>query len=156
MKIFIAADHGGFYLKQELIAYLESLGHQVTDFGAQKFVAKDDYPDYVFPLAKALSLEGRALGVILGRSGNGETIAANKVKGVYVAHCVNEKMAIKAREHNNANAIALGAEYTPITAAKRIVTAFIKTPFSSASRHQRRVKKIKDYETAHTKGPKPK
>jgi len=156
MKIFIASDHGGFYLKQELITYLQSLGHQVTDFGAQKFIAKDDYPDYVFALAKSLSQEGRALGIILGRSGNGEAIAANKVKGVYVAHCVNEKMAIKAREHNNANAIALGAEYTPITTAKHIVAAFIKTPFSSAARHKRRVKKIKDYETAHTKGSKSK
>jgi len=151
MKIFIASDHGGFYLKQELISYLENKGHQVTDFGAEKFVSKDDYTDYVFPLAEAIAADKRALGIILGRSGNGEAIAANKVAGVYVAHCVNEKMAVKAREHNAANVIALGAEYTPITAAKKIVDAFIKTPFSAAARHKRRINAIKKYEASHTK-----
>jgi ribose 5-phosphate isomerase B len=154
MKIYISSDHGGFYLKQELVSYLQSQGHAITDFGAKSFETKDDYTDYVIPMSEALAKDGRALGIVLGRSGNGEAIAANKVNGVYAAHCLSEKMAVKAREHNNANVLALGAEYTTITAAKRIVQAFIKTPFSSAARHRRRVNKIKRYESAHTKKPK--
>lgn len=153
MKIFIASDHGGFYLKQELKNYLEKKGHKIIDFGANTFIAKDDYTDFVFPLAEALAQDSRALGIILGRSGNGEAIAANKVSGIYAVLCTSEKMAVKAREHNAANVLALGAEYIPITAAKRIVDAFIKTPFSKQTRHQRRVNKIKAYESAHLKHP---
>jgi ribose 5-phosphate isomerase B len=151
MKIYIASDHGGYYLKEELKSYLEKKGHNVEDFGNQKFQARDDYPDFVFPLAEAIVKDKRARGIILGRSGNGEAIAANKVKGVYAAHCMSVKMAKRAREHNNANVISLGAEYIGATAAKRVVDVFVSTSFSGAKRHKRRVKKIKKYESSHLK-----
>lgn len=151
MRIFIASDHGGFYLKEELKNYLKKKGHQVKDFGAHQYDRNDDYPAFVFPLAHAISKDKRALGIILGRSGNGEIIAANKIKGIYAALCLSERLARRAREHNNANVISLGAEYVTPTAAKRIVEAFIKTPFSQASRHRRRVQAISNYESAHLK-----
>jgi ribose 5-phosphate isomerase B len=151
MKILIASDHGGYYLKQELKSYLEKKGHQIKDFGNLKYDPSDDYTDFVIPLARRLAKDGRSLAIILGRSGNGEAIAANKTKGVYAALCLTEKMATRARQHNNANVISLGAEYISPTSAKRVVDAFLKTPFSQASRHQRRVKAIKSYESAHYK-----
>lgn len=151
MKIYIASDHGGFYLKEELKSHLEKNGHKVEDFGNAKFEARDDYTDFVFPLARAISSDGRARGIILGRSGNGEAIAANKVRGVYAALCTSAKMAERAREHNNANVLSLGAEYVTATAAKKIVDAFVATPFSGVSRHKRRVSKIEKYEASHIK-----
>jgi ribose 5-phosphate isomerase B len=151
MKIYLASDHGGYYLKEELKSFLSDKGHQVKDFGAYSFDAQDDYPDFVLPLAEKLAKEDHALGIVLGRSGNGEAIAANKVKGIHAAHCLSVKMAKRAREHNNANLIALGAEYVTPTAAKRIVDAFVTTPFSRAARHTRRVAIIKKYESAHLK-----
>lgn len=151
MKIYIASDHGGYYLKEELKSYLGQKGHKVEDCGNTRFEAKDDYPDFVFSLAEAIVSDKRAKGIILGRSGNGEMIAANKVRGVYAAHCMSVKMAQKAREHNDANVLSLGAEYVTATAAKRIVDAFVGTSFSGASRHKRRVGKIEKYEASHIK-----
>jgi len=149
MKILLASDHGGFFLKEELKSHLEKKGYKIKDFGCFEYRPKDDYTTFVFPLAQAIARDHRALGIVLGRSGNGEAIAANKVKGVYAAHCLSEKMARRAREHNAANVLALGAEYLTPTSAKRIVDAFLKTPFSQATRHCRRVKAIKSYESAH-------
>lgn len=151
MKIFIASDHGGFYLKEELKNYLSTKGHQVKDFGAYTFDSEDDYPDFVLPLSEELAKNGRALGLVLGRSGNGEAIAANKIKGVRAALCINPRHAQKAREHNHANVIALGADYVNVTTAKKIVDAFLSSHPSSATRHTRRLGKIKKYESAHLK-----
>lgn len=151
MKIYIASDHGGFYLKEELKSYLEKKGHKPTDFGNTKFEARDDYTDFVIPMAEAVAGDKRVMGIVLGRSGNGEMIAANKVKGVYAVVCSSVKMAERAREHNNANVLSLGAEYVTATAAKKIVDAFIKTSFSGAKRHKRRVAKIEKYEASHFK-----
>ncbi len=151
MKIFIASDHGGFYLKEEIKSFLISLGYSVEDVGNKNFEKNDDYPDFVFPLAEAVSTSKGGFGVVIGRSGIGEAIVANKVKGVHAAVCTNLKMAQKAREHNNANIISLGADYVGSTTAKRMVDVFLNTRFSQAQRHKRRVKKIKKYESAHFK-----
>jgi len=151
MKIFIASDHGGFYLKEELKGFLQSLGLGVEDMGNKSFEKTDDYPDYVIPLAEAVAASKGGLGIVIGRSGIGEAIAANKVKGVRAALCTNLKMAQKAREHNSANVLSLGADYIGSTTAKRMVDAFINTRSSEAQRHKRRVNKIKKYESAHFK-----
>ncbi len=151
MKIFIASDHGGFYLKEEIKSFLLGLGYSVEDVGNKIFEKYDDYPDFVFPLAEAVSTSKEGFGIVIGRSGIGEAIVANKVSGVYAAVCTNLKMAQKAREHNNANVISLGADYVGSTTAKRMVDVFLNTRFSQAQRHKRRVRKIKKYEASHFK-----
>lgn len=148
MKIYIASDHGGFNLKEELKKYLQKVGHEVEDFDNKSYESEDDYPDFVFPLAEKVAAEPESLGVVLGRSGNGEAMAANKVKGIRAALCLNETMAKKAREHNDANVLALGADYIDEKTAKEIVETFIKTPFSEEERHKRRIEKISSYETS--------
>jgi ribose 5-phosphate isomerase B len=151
MNVYIASDHGGFYLKEELKGYLSKKGYGVKDFGNEKFEGRDDYTDYVFPLALALAKDRLALGIVFGRSGIGEAVCANKIKGVYAAVCVNDRMAKRAREHNGANVLSMGAEYVTAELAKRMVDTFLKTPFSAATRHRRRVGKIKKYESSHLK-----
>jgi len=151
MKVYIASDHGGYYLKEELKRYLERKGHKVRDFGNEKFDKGDDYTDFVIPLSEEISRDTRAFGIVLGRSGVGEAIAANKVRGVYAAACTSERMARRAREHNGANVISMGAEYVTPTTAKKMVDSFLKTSFSTAIRHGRRVEKIKKYESSHIK-----
>lgn len=148
MKIYIASDHGGFNLKEELKKDLQEAGHEVEDFGNKSYEPEDDYPDFVFPLAEKVAAEPESLGIILGRSGNGEAMAANKVKGVRAALCLSEEMARKAREDNNANVLALGADFVETEKAKKIVGVFINTRFSGEERHQRRVGKITSYETS--------
>jgi len=150
MKIYLASDHGGYYLKEEIKNYLKNQGHDVSDFGNTIFDPNDDYTSFVLPLAQKVAKDKRTLGVIFGRSGNGEVIATNKVKDIRAALCLSEKMARRAREHNNANILSLGAEYISPTSAKKIVTAFLKTSFSSAIRHKRRVKAISAYESSHS------
>jgi ribose 5-phosphate isomerase B len=147
MKVYIASDHGGFELKRKLMEYLEGLSYQVEDLGNSKLDSRDDYPDFMIPLAeKVVSKNG--LGIIIGRSGNGEAMAANKVKGARAAVCINETMARKAREDNNANVLSLGADYVDLDQAKKITEAFLKTEFSKADRHVRRIEKISSYESS--------
>lgn len=148
MKTYIAADHGGYELKKELTSYLQEKGYVIEDMGNKEHDPKDDYPDFVFPLAEKVGKEIGATGIILGRSGNGEAIAANKVKGIRAAVCINVKMAKKAREDNNANILSLGADYVDIDTAKKIVDAFLETFFSKEEKHKRRVNKITSYESA--------
>lgn len=143
MKIFIGADHAGFILKEKLKKYLRRLGFNVKDFGAEKFNPSDDYPDFVIPAAVALARnphENR--GIIIGGSGQGEAIVANKVKGIRAAMVYDEYSAKMSREHNNANVIVLGARTMDFEKAKKIVKLWLNTPFSGASRHKRRLKKI--------------
>lgn len=148
MKIIIGADHSGFHLKEELKKHLIDNGYEVNDMGADKLDAEDDYPDYVVPTAQNVAQNPGSFGIVIGRSGNGEAILANKVKGVRAALCLNEIMAQLAREHNDANILSLGADFVDQKVAKQIVDAFLKTPFSNEERHKRRVGKVKYYETA--------
>ncbi|MAG60059.1 ribose-5-phosphate isomerase [Candidatus Woesebacteria bacterium] len=146
MKIFIGADHGGYQLKEELKGYLKELGHDVQDIGADKLDPDDDYPDFVLPVAGNVSRDQESRGIVIGRSGNGEVIAANKVKGIRAALCWSEKVAKKAREHNDANVLSLGADFISASDAKKIVKAFLETSFSGEERHKRRLQKIAEKE----------
>lgn len=146
MKIYIGSDHGGFEYKEELKKYINSLGYEVEDCGAHSLDPLDDFPDFIIPVANRVVQGKQDLGIILGRSGNGEAIAANKVKGVRAAICLNEEMARKAKEHNNANVLSIGADYVSLDEAKKITKIFFETPFSNEERHVRRIEKIKKIE----------
>jgi len=142
MKVYIGADHGGFKLKEDIKGYLVDLGYQVEDLGAHEVNNEDDYPDFIFPVSQKVEGEKEAFGIVIGRSGNGEAIAANKVKGIRAALCTSPEMAKKAREHNDANVLSLGADYVSEGEAKEIVKTFLETNFSGEERHKRRLEKI--------------
>lgn len=146
MRIHIAADHAGFELKTELIAHLKAAGHDVTDHGAFEYDAEDDYPAFCFAAAEAVAAEEGSLGIVIGGSGNGEQIAANKVKGVRCGLAWSVETAELTREHNDANCVGIGARMHTVEEAKDIVDAFISTPFSGVERHQRRVNQLSAYE----------
>lgn len=148
MRIHLGTDHAGFEFKNALKSHLESLGHEVVDHGADTYDAEDDYPAFCIAAAEAVAAEGNSLGVVIGGSGNGEQIAANKVVGVRAALAWSEEIAQLAREHNNANVIGLGARMHDEATAFRIVEAFIATPYSNAERHNRRISQIASYENS--------
>lgn len=145
--IYLGTDHGGYKLKEELKAFLTENKIEFEDLGAYALDPEDDYPDFIIPVAQKVAEDPQALGIVIGRSGNGEAIAANKVKGIRAALCLNEEMAKKAKQHNNANVLALGADYTSVDEVKKIVRLFIETPFSNEERHLRRIEKIKNIES---------
>ncbi|MBI4059151.1 ribose-5-phosphate isomerase [Candidatus Microgenomates bacterium] len=145
-EIYIGADHGGYELKEELKKYLSELGYQVEDVGNHQVDPQDDYPDFIIPVAQKVVENSDSLGIVLGRSGNGEQIAANKIKGIRAALCLSEKMAELARTHNDANVLSLGGDFVSVDEAKKIVKTFLETPFSQEERHSRRIDKIKVYE----------
>src|SRR4030042_1853621 len=148
MKIYIASDHAGYWLKESLKENLRSWGHEVEDLGNLNYDQGDDYPDFVIPLAEKVAKEYRSLGIVIGRSGNGEAIAVNKIKGIRAAVCLTEEMAKKAREDNDANILALGSLYIDDNHAEKIVGVFVDTPFPEEERHQRRIDKISAYEAS--------
>jgi ribose 5-phosphate isomerase B len=134
MRIHIGADHAGLELKSALIEHLTAQGHEVKDHGPYEYDALDDYPDFCIPAAEAVVKDPGSLGIVLGGSGNGEQIAANKVKGVRAALAWN------------ANVVAVGGRMHPIEECKAILDAFISEPFSNDERHIRRIDKIAKYE----------
>lgn len=142
MKVFIGADHGGYQLKEKLKSWLDGWGYTYEDMGAMHLDPADDYPDFILPVAVRVAKEKQASGIVIGRSGNGEAIAANKVVGIRAALCMNEKMARKARDSNNANVLSLGADYIEENVARKVVKTFLETPFSQAVRHKRRLRKL--------------
>lgn len=146
MRIHIAADHAGFELKEAIVAHLEGQGHEVVDHGAHEYDAEDDYPVMCIPAAQAVAGEPGTLGIVIGGSGNGEQIAANKVNGVRCALAWSVETALLGRQHNNANVMGLGARMHPEDEALRIVDAFVAEPFSGAERHQRRIDLLTEYE----------
>ena len=146
MRVYLSTDHGGFEFKSAVAARVTALGHEAIDCGAFEFDPQDDYPDFIIPMAERLVGDPGALGIVFGRSGNGEQIAANKVPGVRAALCLSETMAQKAREHNDANVLSLGGDYIDEATALAIVETFLATPFSAAESHTRRIAKITAYE----------
>ena len=139
-RIAIASDHAGFHLKSVLIAHLDSRGYAVNDFGTHSD-APVDYPDYIRPAAISVA-EGRDdLGIVLGGSGNGEAMAANKIRGIRCALCWNAESARLARAHNDANMIAIGARMVAESAAVNIVDAWLQAAFEHG-RHVRRIEKL--------------
>ena len=148
MKVYIASDHGGYWLKESLKEDLRSWGHDVEDLGNLEYNPGDDYPDYIFPLAEKVKEDWGSMGVAIGSWGNGEAIAANKVKGIRAALCLSEDMAHKARTDNNANILVLGGKLVDDTTAEKILGVFMDTPFPEEERHVRRIHKITLYEAS--------
>lgn len=149
MRVHIAADHAGFELKEALSTSLTQAGYEVVDHGAIAYDAQDDYPPVCFAAAEAVVAQPGSLGVVIGGSGNGEQIAANKVKGVRCALAWSLETAQLARQHNNANVVAIGARMHTVAQAVEIVQAFVAEPFSESPRHQRRIDMLTAYEQEH-------
>jgi len=150
MRLHIATDHAGMELSAFLVSELSASGHEVVDHGPKEFDALDDYPGFCIAAAKGvmqdLDAGVAALGIVLGGSGNGEQMAANKVPGVRAALVWNESTAKLAREHNDANVVALGARQHSQTEVLELVKLFVAEPFSSDERHVRRIGKISHFE----------
>ncbi len=152
MRVHIAADHAGFELREHLIAVLTERGFDVVDHGATEYDALDAYPTMCIPCAEAVVAEPGSLGIVIGGSGNGEQIAANKVRGVRAALAWSDATARLAREHNDANVVAIGARQHSLDEATDLVLAFLDTPFSNDSRHIERIEMMARYETDGTIG----
>ncbi len=146
MNIHIGSDHAGLEFKNRIVDHLKNQGHDVTDHGPHSFDPLDDYPIFCIPTAEAVASDPASLGIVLGGSGNGEQIAANKVKGVRAALVWSHETAILAREHNNANVIAIGGRMHTEEFALELVDLFIRTEFPGDERHSRRIALIKKYE----------
>ncbi len=147
MRIHIGSDHAGLEFKNVIIEHLTSQGHEVTDHGPREYDALDDYPVFCIPAAEAVAADEGSFGIVLGGSGNGEQIAANKVKGVRAALVWSIEIAKLAREHNNANVISLGGRMHSEEFCLELVDTFLATPFPGDERHVRRINLISDYET---------
>lgn len=139
MRVHIAADHAGYELKAIAITHLENNGHEVIDHGALTYDPQDDYPSFCFEAAQATVNDPGSLGIVIGGSGNGEQIAANKVRGARAALAWNLQTARLAREHNNANVVGIGARMHTSEEALEIIDAFLAEPYSNDPRHQRRI-----------------
>lgn len=148
MRVFLGSDHAGFELKARLIEHLTERGHEPVDCGAATLDPNDDYPPPCITAAARTVAEPGSLGIVIGGSGNGEQIAANKVRGVRAALVWSEPTAQLAREHNDANIISIGARNHAEAEAVRFVDVFLATPFSRGERHIRRISMLTEYETA--------
>ena len=142
-KIILATDHAGFKLKEEIKKYLTKKGMEVEDMGTHTLNPKDDYPDFIIPAAKKVAKD-QSMGIIFGASGQGEAIAANKVKGIRAAlyYGKNRDIVKLSRTHNNTNILSLGAKFLSKEEAIKAVETWINTDFSNEERHIRRIKKI--------------
>jgi ribose 5-phosphate isomerase B len=155
MKIHLGCDHAGFELKEKVATHLKNKGHEVIDHGAKKFNAVDDYPVFCFLAAQAAAKDPSSLAIVIGGSGNGEQISANKIKGVRAALAWSAETAKLAREHNNANVMGLGGRMHSESESLAIIDAFIDTVFSNEERHVRRINQISGYETSGNMPPLP-
>lgn len=146
MKIGMAADHGGFELKNILQSFLKEQGYDITDFGAFELNDQDDYPDFVIPLAEAISKKNMDRGIAICGSGVGASIAANKVKGVRAALIQDHFSAHQGVEDDDMNLLCLGGRVTGYAVAEELVIKFLSAEFSELERHLRRIQKVKDIE----------
>lgn len=146
MRVHLAADHAGYELKSHLLGWLAENGYEPVDHGAFEYDALDDYPPFCVHAAQAVADEPGSLGIVIGGSGNGEQIAANKVTGIRAALAWSTEIASLARQHNNAQVVSVGARMHTQDEATAIVEAFLATPWSDEPRHQRRIDLLLDYE----------
>lgn len=146
MKIYLGTDHAGFELKEKIKSYLLEKGFEVEDCGAFEFDKNDDYPDFISKVGEKVSEDTNSRGIVLGKSGAGECIVANKYKGIRAFLAVDEKNVRLAREHNDTNIISIGSEIVPLEETKTLIKLFLETPFSGDERHIRRINKIKEIE----------
>ena len=142
MKIAVSADHGGFEMKQMLVARLRSMGHEVTDFGAAALDPGDDYPDYIIPLARAVAAGAVERGIVICGSGVGASVAANKVNGIRAGLCHDHYSVRQGVEDDDMNVLCLGGRVMGIEVAWDHAQTFISASFSGAERHRRRLAKV--------------
>ncbi|GAA1506050.1 ribose-5-phosphate isomerase [Dactylosporangium maewongense] len=155
MRVYLGSDHAGYELKVHLVGALQLQGYEVVDVGPAKFDPDDDYPAFCFHTGARVVADPGSLGVVIGGSGNGEQIAANKVLGVRAALAWNLDTARLGREHNDANIVAVGARQHTLDEATALVTAFLSTSFSGNERHARRIAQVLDYDTTRVLPPLP-
>ena len=155
MRVHIGGDHAAFELLTDLVAFLEGNGHEVTNHGPHTYDAVDDYPVFVLRAAQAVAADPGSFGVVLGGSGNGEQMAANKVAGIRAALCYDDELARLAREHNDAQVISIGARMATVEQARSMVEVFLATPFSNDPRHVRRIDMVSAFESDGTLPPLP-
>ncbi|MDT0377607.1 ribose-5-phosphate isomerase [Streptomyces sp. DSM 42041] len=155
MRVYLGSDHAGYELKNHLVDWLKSAGHEPVDCGPHLHDAQDDYPPFCLRAAERTAADSEALGIVIGGSGNGEQMAANKVRGVRCALAWSEETAALAREHNNANMVSVGARMHSTEDAVTFVETFLGTPFSGDERHVRRIDMLSTYEVTGTLPPIP-
>ena len=146
MRVHLGSDHAGHALRLRLIARLDEQGHTTVDHGPQAYDPDDDYPAFCLATAQATVDDPGSLGVVIGGSGNGEAIAANKVDGVRCALAWTPEAALLGREHNDANVLSLAARLYPAEVAEQLLDTFLATPFSQGQRHVRRIGQLAAYE----------
>lgn len=146
MKIYLATDHAGFEFKKKIKSFLQEKGYEAEDCGAFELNPADDYPDFIAVAARKVAGTPGSFGIVLGKSGAGECIVANKIKGIRAVLGVSEQNVRLARQHNDANVLSLGSEIVDERTAKRLVELFLNTPFSNEQRHKRRIEKISNLE----------
>jgi ribose 5-phosphate isomerase B len=153
MRVYLGSDHAGYELKMHLVNHLIKQGHDVVDVGPHVYDPEDDYPPFCLHTgAKVVADEG-SLGIVIGGSGNGEQIAANLIDGVRAALVWRTEIAQLARQHNDANVIAIGAREHTLDEATSFVETFLATPFSGNPRHARRIAQLADYERTRPQLP---
>jgi ribose 5-phosphate isomerase B len=155
VRIYLGSDHAGFELKARLIEWLASAGHEPVDCGPEAYAPDDDYPPYVMRAAQGVIDDPGSLGIVIGGSGNGEQIAANKIPGIRAAVSWTDETARLARQHNDANVLSLGARMYSADEALGFTQIFVSTPFSGEPRHSRRLAMIADYEKSGDLPPRP-
>ncbi|YAL84248.1 ribose-5-phosphate isomerase [Dermacoccaceae bacterium W4C1] len=155
MRVHIGGDHAAYELQRHLVQWLPTLGHEVIDHGPVEYDAQDDYPVYVLRAATAVAQDPDSLGIVLGGSGNGEQMAANKVPGIRAALAWTPELAGLARQHNNAQVLSVSGRFTEQSVAEQMVQTFLDTPFSGEARHQRRLDLVAEYEKDGTLPPLP-
>ena len=149
MRVYLGSDHAGYDLKQAILEHLNDTGHEPIDCGAYTYDAEDDYPAFCIAAAQKAVDDPDSLGIVLGGSGNGEQIAANKVPGARCALAWSVETASLARQHNNAQLIGIGGRMHTVPEALAIVDAFLAAQWSHAERHQRRIDILAEYERTH-------
>lgn len=147
MRVYLGSDHAGFELRTHLVLHLADLGHDVVDIGPHQYDPQDDYPPFCLETGRRVVADPGSLGVVIGGSGNGEQIAANKVVGVRAALAWSVETAQLSREHNDANVISIGARMHDTATAIGFVMTFLQTPFSQDPRHRRRIEMVTAYES---------
>jgi ribose 5-phosphate isomerase B len=155
VRVYLGSDHAGFELKSHLVQHLTATGYEVVDVGPAVYDAEDDYPAFCIATATSVVADEGSLGIVIGGSGNGEQIAANKVRGARAALAWSVETAKLCRQHNNAQLIGVGARMHSTEEATAIVEAFLTTEFSREPRHARRIAILAEYEATHIAPPLP-
>jgi ribose 5-phosphate isomerase B len=155
VRVYLGSDHAGYDLKQRLVEHLSSAGHDVVDCGPHVFDPEDDYPPFVLLAASRVAADPGSAGIVIGGSGNGEAIAANKVRGIRAGLAFSDDTARLTREHNDANVLSLGARMYDEETALRFADIFLSTAFSGDERHVRRIAQLGGYEASGELPPLP-